>query len=236
MSAPRGRLATALMCVLAGGATIAASIAASIIDPTAAEACGHARCETSVFDAVGGGSGQGRWAGQLTIGFPWQRARAQYGLTRRWTPLVELESAQAVRWRPSLGVGLRWLDTVHARITGEVLLGWQFQTTPELRQRGPSGELRVRALFPFGRVAPFLILGTQYTALFDRTRIERATGVDTEYSMRGELTLWGSLGVAVAITRRIGIEIAIDAPWVAVPTITIPGIHVGLTIGGGPYR
>lgn len=198
----------------------------------AAHACGHDRCENAVFDVVGGASKRGRWAGQLTLGYPWQRARAQYGLKYGLTPLIELESAQAIRWRPSLGLGLRWLDTAHARISGEVLLGWLVQTTPELNKRGPSGELRVRALFPFGRFAPYLSLSSQYTVLVDRTRIQRATGTDSEYSMRSELTLWGTLGVAVAITRRIGLDVAIDAPWVAVPTISIPGVHVGLYFGG----
>lgn len=214
---------------------VATSVAATAGYSATAGACGHERCETAIYDVLGGASENQRWAGQLTLGYPWQRLRAQYGLTAGISPLVELETALGIRWRPSVGVGMRWLNGAHVRIAGEALAGWLVQTGDELGKRGPSGELRLRMLFPFGRVAPYLTMGAQYTVLFDRTRIERATGIDTDYSARGELTLWGTLGLAIAITRRIGIDVAIEAPWVNAPAISIPGIRLGLYIGGGPF-
>lgn len=192
--------------------------------------------ESAPFDLVGGGSRRGDWAVELSAGFPWQRLRGQLGVGWGLTPIVELDSVLGRRFRPALGLGLRWLDRPHARITGEVLLGWDWQLTPELSRRGPNGELRVRMAFPVRRVAPYLVLGTRHTLLMDRTTVVAAGGDERSWSARQAWTLWGSLGLAIAINDHVGLDLGLDFPWVDPPTPSIPGAHVGLILGGWGAR
>jgi hypothetical protein len=188
--------------------------------------------ESAAFDLVSGGSRRGDWALELSGGFPWQRVRVQVGVGKRLTPLVEMDTTLGRRIRPAAGLSLRWVDRPHVRLSGEVLLGWDWQLTPDRRRRGPNGELRVRLAFPIGRVAPYLVLGTRHTLLMDRTSIETASGTDISWDARQAWILWGSLGLAVAITENVGLDLGIDLPWVDPPTPSIPGFHLGLILGG----
>jgi len=187
--------------------------------------------ESAPFDLVGGGGRPGDWGLELSGGYPWQRLRAQMSFAHGLTPIVELESALARRWRPAVGLGLRWVDRPHVRLSGEVLFAWLFVLPEEIAKRGPQAELRLRLAFPVRRVAPYLTLASRSTALVDRTRIERATGVETTRSARYNWTGWATVGLAVAITEQVGIELGIDYPWVDYPTIPIPGFHLGLLLG-----
>ncbi len=188
--------------------------------------------ESAPFDLVGGGSRKGDWAVEASAGFPWQRVRAQLGVGRGLTPLLELDSVLARRFRPAAGLGLRWVDRPHVRLTGEVLLGWDWQRTPELRRRGPNGELRLRLAFPVRRVAPYLVAASRHTLLMDRTTVATAGGDEVSWSARQSWILWGQLGLAIAITEHVGLDIGIDFPWVEPPSISIPGVHVGVIVGG----
>lgn len=187
------------------------------------------------FDLVGGGARErGAWAAAVQLGYPWFGLRAQLGVRPRLTVLAEVETALARRWRPALGLGLRWVDRPHLRLSGEVLLGWLIQGEP-LDRRGPNAEARLRLAVPVGRVAPYLTLGTQHTVLADRTRVIRESGTTTDWSARHEWTLKASLGLAVALTRRVGLEFGVDLAWVDAPrSISLPGLHLGVLFGGGP--
>lgn len=187
--------------------------------------------ESAPFDLAGGGGRPGDWAVELSGGWPWTRARAQLSLVHGLTPIVEFETALGRRFRPALGLGLRWVDLPHVRLSGEVLLAWLFVPVAELPKRGPQGELRVRLAFPVRRVAPYLTLGTRHAVFTDRTSIERATGTEVTRSYRHNWTGWASVGLVVAITDRVGIELGVDYPWVDYPTIPIPGFHGGIMFG-----
>ena len=191
--------------------------------------------EAAAFDIVGTGARRrGAWAAGVQLGYPWFGLRAQVGVVPRLALLFEVETAMARRWRPALGLSLRWVDRKHVRLGGEVLLGWLVQGEP-LDRRGPSGELRMRLAIPIGRVAPYLSVGTQHAVLPDRTRIVGVGGTDTQWSARHEWTPKASLGVAITFTRRIGIDLGIDLAWVDAPrTIALPGLHFGLLFGAGP--
>jgi hypothetical protein len=188
--------------------------------------------ESAVFDVVGGGSRKGDWALELSAGFPWQRLRVQVGAGRGLTPLVELDTVLGRRFRPAAGLGLRWVDRPHVRLSGELLLGWDWQLTPDLPRRGANGELRMRLAFPIRRVAPYLVLGSRHTLLMDRTTIETAGGPEVTWAARHAWIAWGSLGLAVAITEHVGLDFGVDFPWVEPPTPSIPGFHLGLILGG----
>ncbi|MCB9755202.1 MAG: hypothetical protein H6713_35130 [Myxococcales bacterium] len=189
--------------------------------------------ESAPVDVVGGGSRAGTWAGAVQIGYPWQTLRLQVGAWRTLTPLVELEAALFRRFRPAVGLGLRWVDRPRVRLTGDVLLGW-FVQLGELARRGPNAELRLRLAFPSGRVAPYLMLATRHTLLFDRTRVISPGGTTTSWSARHDWTPWATLGLAIVITDAFGIELGIDWPWVGAPDgVAIPGVHLGALFGGG---
>ncbi|MGB1276263.1 MAG: hypothetical protein ACPG77_10990, partial [Nannocystaceae bacterium] len=189
--------------------------------------------ESAAFDIVGGGSRKGTWAGAVQAGYPWQALRFQYGVHRTLTTLVEMDTALFRRFRPAVGLGLRWVDRPRVRLTGDILLGWLIQTG-ELDRRGPNGELRLHLAFPSGRVAPYLTLATRHTLLFDLTQIVTPNGVDTSWGVRHEWTPWATLGMAIAINQNIGVELGIDWPWVGAPMgISIPGFHASVLFGGG---
>ena len=191
--------------------------------------------EAAPVDLVSGGARRrGAWAAGVQLGYPWFGVRAQVGVVPRLAILADLETALAQRWRPAIGIGLRWVDRPHFRLGGELLLGWLFQGEP-LDRRGPNAEARVRLAVPVGRVAPYLTLGTQHTIMPDRTRIIRESGTTTDWSARHEWTLRASLGLVVVITRRVGIDLGIDLAWVDAPrSVGIPGLHLGVQFGGGP--
>lgn len=188
--------------------------------------------DSAPFDLATGNSRRGDWALELSAGYPWQRLRVQAGVGHRLSLAAELDSALGRRLRPALGLSLRWVDRPHVRLSGELLLGWQWVLTPELAQRGPNGELRMRLAVPIRRVAPYLVLGSRHTLLPDRTQIVAAEGTRVEWSIRHRWTGWGSLGLMIALGQHVGLDVGIDFPWVDAPTPSIPGFHLGLVIGG----
>ena len=192
--------------------------------------------DAAVFDVVGGGSRPRTWAGRVYGGYPWLGARGQVGVGGRGLAVgVDVEAARLRRFRPALLVALRWVDRPRVRLSGELLLGWLVQTG-ELSRRGPNVELQLRLAFPTGRAAPYLMLGTSHTLLTDRTTVITAAGDTRHLAFRHEWMPRATIGVAVAITRQIGLELGVDLAWYDAPrrTPSIPGLHVGLAFGGGP--
>jgi hypothetical protein len=191
--------------------------------------------EAAVFDAVGGGSRRGAWAGQVYGGYPWLGARGQVGVGPRGLAVgLDLEMARLRRFRPAAVLALRWIDRERLRLTGELLLGYLVQTG-ELARRGPNAELRIRLAFPTGRVAPYVMIGTSHTLLADRTTVITASGETRDLSFRHEWMPRATVGLAVAITREVGLEVGVDLAWYDAPrrTPSIPGFHLGLVFGGG---
>ncbi len=188
--------------------------------------------EPSAFQAAQGVSSEGRWLASATAGYPWWGVRLQLGLRHGLSPLVEVQTALARRWRPAAGLSMLWVNLPRLRISGEGLLGWLFQAG-ELNRRGPNAELRVRVAVPLRRLAPYVMLGSQHTLLADRTTIVRPGGEERSWSLRGEWTGWGTVGLAIPITTRVGLDLGVDLTWVDAPqTIAIPGAHGGIIIGG----
>jgi hypothetical protein len=189
----------------------------------------------AIYDIVGGGSRPMTWATALQGGFPWSSIRGQVGLGPRGLAIgLDLETARFRRFRPALLIALRWVDRPRVRVTGELLLGWLVQIG-ELARRGPNAELRLRVAFPVGRVAPYLLLATSHTLLTDRVTINTSDGETRDLSFRHEWLPRASLGLAVAISRAIGLEAGVDLAWYDAPSATpsIPGFHLGLAFGGG---
>lgn len=191
--------------------------------------------EAAVYDMVGGGSRRGNWAGHAYAGWPWFGVRAQGGVGPRALSVgLDVETARFERLRVAALVAMRWVDRLRVRLAGEALLGYVAQGGA-LAQRGPNAELRVRLAFPSGRVAPYLMLATAHTLLTDRQVIETARGESRDLSFRHAWTPRATVGVAVVVSRSIGLEAGIDLFWANAPTRTpaLPGIHAGLVFGGG---
>lgn len=189
----------------------------------------------AIYDIVGGGSRPMTWAAAVQGGFPWSGVRGQIGLGPRGLAIgLDLEAARFRRFRPALLIALRWVDRPRVRVTGELLLGWLVQVGA-LERRGPNAELRVRVAFPTGRVAPYLMAATGHTLLTDRLTIITADGETRDLSFRHEWLPRASVGLAVAITRSLGLEAGVDLAWYDAPSKTpsIPGFHLGLAFGGG---
>lgn len=189
----------------------------------------------AAYDMVGGGSKRGNWAGLVHGGWPWVGVRAQVGVGPRGLAVgVDAEAARFQRLRLGAFVGLRWVDRPRVRVTGETLLGWVFQGGV-LDQRGPNLELRVRLAVPSGRVAPYVMVASGHTLLTDRTIVETQEGETRDLSFRHAWTPRATLGLAVAISRGIGLEVGVDLFWADAPrkVPALPGIHAGLAFGGG---
>ncbi|MBL9007337.1 MAG: hypothetical protein JNJ46_23975 [Myxococcales bacterium] len=189
--------------------------------------------ERVLVDQLAGGPTRGAWGISLQGGYPFFSLRALVGVRHGLAPLVEVETALARRFTTSLGLSLAWVRRPHLRLSGEVLLGWLLQES-ELPRRGPSGELRLRLGIPTRWVMPYLVLGTRHALLPSRTRIERASGIETTWSVQHEWTPTASLGLGIHIHRRVGLDLGADYGWVDAPqSIAIPGFHIGLHVGGG---
>lgn len=186
-----------------------------------------------MVDQLAGGPRRGAWGVSLQAGYPFFALRALIGVRDGLAPLVELDTALGRRFNASLGVSLAWVQRPHLRLSGEVLLGWLLQES-ELPRRGPSAELRLRLGAPTRWVMPYLILGTRHAVLPSRTRIQRESGSETQWSARHEWTPTGSLGLGIHLHRRVGLDLGADYAWVDAPqSIAIPGFHIGLHVGGG---
>lgn len=191
--------------------------------------------ESAPFDVVGGGARRGNWAAIAYGGTPWVGLRALVGVgPRALTVGVDVETARFRRLRAGVLIALRWVDRPRVRLTGETVVGYMTQGG-ELARRGANAEFRVRLAVPSGRVAPYLMVATAHTLLMDRTIVETAAGETRDLSFRHEWTPRATIGLAVAITRSIGLEAGVDLFWYDAPSRTpsLPGIHVGLAFGGG---
>jgi hypothetical protein len=191
--------------------------------------------ESAAYDAVGGGSRRDRWAAHAYAGTPWLGLRGQVGVGPRALAVgVDVEAARLLRLRAAGLIALRWVDRPRVRLTGEALLGYMTQGGA-LARRGANAELRVRLAFPSGRVAPYVTLATAHTLLLDRTTIVAASGTTSELAGRHEWTPRATVGLAVAISRELGLEVGVDLFWYDAPrrTPALPGIHAGLVFGGG---
>ncbi len=198
----------------------------------ASSALALAPLEVSSSGAVlTGGSAPGSWDAGVAVGFPWTRMRLQRGLSGGWTPFVETDTALFTRWRPAVGVSLPWVDGTW-RVSGEVTAGW-LEQTGTLSQRGPSASLGLRTGRALGRVLPYLHLGTEHTLLVDRVVIDTASGEVVEDTAGHAWTLTGAFGVGIALSERWGLDLGIDLPWVEPPRPSLPGLHLGLQVGGG---
>jgi hypothetical protein len=180
------------------------------------------------FDIVSGGSQKGVWAVRLQGGYPWQAIQVQTGLAGGWTPLLEVDTALFVRTRPSIGLGLRWLDTGLFRLSGEVLVGWDIQTG-ELALQGPSIALRLRLSLQWShRVAVFMRLDTRHTFLLNQVVTDTPNGNESTPVVEHRWSPWGSLGIAIRLFANVSLDLEIAYPWIDAPSIGIPAFHLGI--------
>jgi len=179
-----------------------------------------------------GGAGEGHWNAGASVGSPWVTAQAQVGLPGGWTPIAEVQGASLARWQPGLGVGKRWIDR-DWRLTGEGVVGWTLQGEP-IPFRGPAAELRMKGGRAVGRFVPYLHLGVRGSRTVDHT--EDTTGTVLRSSPRWETTFTGALGTGFVLGDRVGLDLGIDLPWVNVPAVSIPGVHLGVQAGWGRTR
>lgn len=179
-----------------------------------------------------GGSGEGHVNTGASLGTPWITATAHVGLAGGWTPIVEVQAAKLKRAQPAVGVGKRWIDR-RWRLSGEAVFGWTLQGDPN-PFRGPAAEVRVKGGRAVGRFVPYVHLGMRSSRTTDR--VEDTTGAVLRESVRWETSLPGALGVGFLLTDRIGLDVALDLPWMDVPAPSIPGVHVGVQGGFGRTR
>lgn len=189
--------------------------------------------EPATFDILGGGSQKGAWAVGVTGGWGWSSLRAQLGVGEGVTPLVVLDTALFRRWEPMAGISGRFVDRPDGRLSGELIVGWTV-TTGVLAASGPRITGRLRLMGLLGRVAPWLAVATGHTVYFERTELDTAGGVEATTTARHE---WAPIiegGVAIAITKHIGLDVGLDYRFVGAPdTLALPGFHVGVQFGGG---
>jgi len=204
------------------------------LEETAPSVNVEASGEYASHDMLGGGSKPGAWAVGFQGGWPWLGARAQVGLPGGLTPVIEVETALFRRVQPSIGVSGRLFGGAKGRLSGEALIGWQTQTGV-LEHRGPSATARLRVIGIAGRVAPWFALGTRHTFLFDRKRIVRRSGETVIWSSRHRWSPHLAGGVAIGITKNVGIDVGLDWHVVDVGTVevSLPGFHLGVQFGGG---
>ena len=189
--------------------------------------------EPASFDLLGGGSQPGAWAVGIAGGWGWSSLRAQVGVGKGVTPVVVLDTALFRRWEPMVGISGRIVDRPEGRLSGELVVGWTVQTGI-LAANGPRITGRVRLMGLLDRVAPWLAVATGHTLYFERTDLDTAAGADSSTAVRHE---WAPIiegGVAIAITKSIGLDVGLDYRFVGAPEkLALPGFHVGVQLGGG---
>jgi len=188
--------------------------------------------EPASFDILGGGSDPGAWAVGLSGGYPWSSLRAQVG-TRHITPVLVLNTALGRRWEPMVGFGKRLLDRPGGRLSAELLVGAAIQTGT-LSKRGPRVEGKLRLMGFGGRVAPWLGIGAGHTFHLATTRRTDAAGSSAAVAVEYEWAPVIEGGLAIAITKHIGLDLGLDWHIVGAPNaIALPGVHLGIQFGGG---
>lgn len=191
-----------------------------------------AKGEPATFDVLGGGSERGAWAMGVTGGWPWSGIRGQVG-AGDVTMLVSLNTALGRRWEPMVGIGKRLLDRPRGRLSAELLAGATLQVGT-LSDFGPRLEGRLRLMGFLGRVAPYFALGAGHTVFLRPTEQVglESTSRDVKAEYEWAPTIQG--GVAIAITKHVGLDLGLDWIWAGAPfSIALPGIHLGVQFGGG---
>lgn len=181
-------------------------------------------------DSIGGG-GKGT-AAHIQVGTAWQGFRVQHGFSDTWGWLVEAQSVSWQRWQPSVGLSAIWYEGP-MRITGTILGGWLTQTGP-FPWNGPSAEARIQISRPYGRVRPWLLLGSKHSMGYLRTEIQTQDELLIDDTLLTEWTMTGSMGLAIGVHKGWEINLGLDMPWVNYPNITIPGAHVAIAYRGTP--
>lgn len=190
--------------------------------------------DPATFDIVGGGSPEGAWAIGLTGGYPWSSLRLQMGMRGGLTPLLALETALFQRWEPGLGFSGRILDRPRGRLSAEVVVGWTVETG-EVPQNGPRVQGRLRLLGILGRVGPWMSVSTGHSFYLDETVRISASGEETSIAARHQWSPTVEAGVAIAITKHVGVELGFDWHFVGAPErFALPGLHLGVQVGAGP--
>ena len=191
---------------------------------------------TASWDLLGGAPrDEATWSLGLQVGWPWSGLRAQVGLGKGFSLVGEADAALLRRFQPSGGLAWTLASREKGRLSIELLIGGQAQIGL-LPQQGPSGLLRARLMGILGPVAPYLLVGTRHTLLFDRVRIlsqdpERA---ETTVTTQHRWSPFFSAGVGFALSEYLGLDLGVDWHFVDVGhvAVSIPGIHIGLQIGG----
>ncbi len=190
--------------------------------------------DPATFDILGGGSPEGAWAIELRGGYPWSSFRGQLGMRGGLTPLVDLQTALFKRWEPSLGFSGRIVDRPRGRLSGELLIGWTIETG-EVPKNGPHAVARVRVMGILGRVAPWFAVATGHTVYVDETIRISENATETTLSARHEWAPVVEAGIAIAITKHVGIDLGFDWHFVGAPDrFALPGLHLGVQVGAGP--
>ena len=179
-------------------------------------------------DSIGGG-GKGL-AGHVKTGFPWQELHVQYGWNKKWGGMLQTQTALFKRWQPSIGVFRIWHEKSW-RITGAFLGGWLLEDSA-YPWNGPSIEARLQAAKPYGKFRPWVLLGSKHSFGWVRTEIQTQSGLLTEHDAQSEWSLTGSMGFSAAVHRGLEAGLGLDFPWIRVPSIAIPGIHLSLSYRG----
>ena len=125
-----------------------------------------------------------------------------------------------------------WYDGP-ARITGSVLGGWLIEDSA-FPWNGPSAEARIQLSKPYGRVRPWLLLGSKHSLGLARIETQTRSELLIEQTLESEWTLTGSMGLSIAIASGFEAGLGVDLPWLRVPNITIPGFHLSLSYRGAP--
>ncbi|MBK8181002.1 MAG: hypothetical protein IPK67_19365 [Planctomycetes bacterium] len=162
-------------------------------------------------DVLGGGLQPGTWAGVVSAGFPTFTFGGRLGLERGWTAMLGGIFGPGRGLLGMIGVGRRWLDRPALRVSGELLLGGHLRSG-ELAMVGPAVDLRVRVARGQGSLVPYAVLETRHTLLIDRTVVDAAEGEDSEWALAHRWSPVGVLGLGVALSPRLGLDLGWTCP------------------------
>lgn len=186
--------------------------------------------ETATPAMVTGASLHGYSVVGASLGYPQQALRAQTGLCD-WTLSVEYMTTSGADHWPAFGVSRPWLEWRRLYIGGEALLGAHLQggLAPE---RGPMLEGRLRVARVGMRLTPYASLSTRHVLSMTRVRVDTPEGFVDDYSLHHAWRPDGALGLGVGLGDNVGLDLALDLPWPSPPKVSIPGVHLGVQVGG----
>lgn len=173
---------------------------------------------------------EGRSTVAFSAGFPWLAFRYQRGWVGGWSPVVEVESALLVRTTASLGLARLWLEKPHLRLGGQVTVGYLIQATLE-EEAGPTFEASMTLATRFKRICPMLELSTRHTALLTALTHEALEQDTLVVNVKHQWAPRATLGLAAGLTPWLALDAGLDLTWFGPGTVSIPGLHVGLSLG-----